>query len=61
VTQFPNLEISSSFLLKPLATFEMSYLLESWKLNNACHSIRITMFVGHLGTLLIQFGSVVNL
>jgi hypothetical protein len=31
----------SSFLLKPLATCEMSYLLESCKLDYACHSDRI--------------------
>jgi hypothetical protein len=53
--------ISSSFLLKPLATFEMPYLLESWKLDYACHSDRSTIFVGHLGTLLVYFESVVYL
>jgi hypothetical protein len=60
VTQFPDL-VSSSFLLKPLATFEMPYLLKSWKLNYACHSDRSTLFVGHMGTLLVHFGSVVYL
>jgi hypothetical protein len=61
VTHFPNIGISFSFLLKPLATLEMPYLLESWKLSYACHSDQSIMFVGHLGTLLVQFGSVVNL
>jgi hypothetical protein len=35
VTQFSD--ISSSFLLKSLAIFEMSYLYKSWELNSACH------------------------
>jgi hypothetical protein len=61
VTQFPDFGISSSFLFKPLATFEMSYLLESWKLNYAHHSDRSTMFVDHLEILLVQFRSMVNL
>jgi hypothetical protein len=48
-----------SFLLKPLSTFEKSYLLESWKLDCAGHSDRSAMFVGHLGTLFIHFGIVI--
>jgi hypothetical protein len=55
VTQFSDLGISSSFLLKPLATFEISYLLKSWKLDYACHSDQSTMFVGHWGMLLFPF------
>jgi hypothetical protein len=44
VTQFPDFGISSNFLLKPLATFEIRYLLESWRLDYACHSDPSTMF-----------------
>jgi hypothetical protein len=55
------LGISFSFLLKPLATFEMPYFLESWKLDFAYHSDQSTMFVRHLGTLLVYFISVIYL
>jgi hypothetical protein len=55
------MKIYFSFLLKPLAIFEIPYLVESRKLDCACHSDQSAMFVGHLRTLLIQFGSVVNL
>jgi hypothetical protein len=51
--------ISSSFLPKPLATLEMSYLLKSWKLDCVCHSDRSEILVGHLGTVLVHFGIVV--
>jgi hypothetical protein len=52
VTQFPDLGISFSFLLKlkPLDTFEMPYLLGPWKLDYTCHSDRSTILV-HFGTV----------
>jgi hypothetical protein len=53
VTQFLDLEIFSSFLLKPLAMFEIPYLLESWMLGCACHSDQSAMFVGHLEIILV--------
>jgi hypothetical protein len=44
---------SSSFLHKELATFKMSYLLESWELDCACHPDGRSMFVCHFGALLL--------
>jgi hypothetical protein len=45
VTQFPDK--SSSFLLKPLAIFEIPYLLPSWDLVCACQPHQSARFIDH--------------